>query len=181
MNLPRFNDARLRQFTVPWRPLSLESCLLALIALCLVACNRREAAPDPRPPYSHYHEPPHGGTVVVLGDEEYHLEVLAQPAEGRLQIYVLDGHMDNFIRLPLPSFDLVLRATNQEHRLTLNAARRRATGEEVGDTALFEGQTDWLRGRTNFQAVLPQLTIRGREYRDVQFPFPEGNAPAHAH
>lgn len=119
--------------------------------------------------------------MVVLGDEEFHLEVLAHPDEGRLQVYVLDGHMDNFIRLPDASFDLVLRAAGQEHRLTLTAARRRATGEEVGDTALFEGQADWLRGRTNFEAELPMLKIRGREYRDVRFPFPEGNAPEHAH
>ncbi len=118
--------------------------------------------------------------MVVLGDEEFHLEVLAHPDEGRLQVYVLDGHLDNFIRLPDASFDLVLRAAGEERRLTLTAARRRATGEEVGDTALFEGQTDWLKGRTDFEAELPVLKIRGREYRGVRFPFPEGNAPEHA-
>ncbi len=156
-------------------------CLLALTALLLVACDRSAQRPDPRPAHSHHHEPPHGGTVVVLGNEEFHLEVLAHPAEGRLQVYVLDGHMDNFIRLPDASFDCVLRAADEEHRLTLAAVRRRATGEEVGNTALFEGQADWLKGRTNFQMELPVLTIRGREYRAVKFPFPEGNAPGHAH
>ncbi|MBM3883174.1 MAG: hypothetical protein FJ387_26245 [Verrucomicrobia bacterium] len=75
-------------------------CLLALTALLVVACDRSAQRPDPRPAHSHHHEPPHGGTVVVLGNEEFHLEVLAHPTEGRLQVYFLDGHMDNFIRLP---------------------------------------------------------------------------------
>jgi hypothetical protein len=161
--------------------MKLVSFLTALAALLLIACDRHGHRSDPRPPHSHHHEPPHGGTVVVLGEEEFHLEVLAHPDEGRLQVYVLDGHMDNFIRLPVPSFELRIEMNGTNRPLELAAVRRRATGEEVGDSALFEGRAEWLKGRTNFQAELTQLTIRGREYRSVRFPFPEGNAADHTH
>ena len=47
--------------------------------------------------------PPHGGTPVVLGNEAYHLELVVDAASGTLQVYVLDGEMENFVRVSAPS------------------------------------------------------------------------------
>ncbi len=50
-----------------------------------------------------------------------------------------------------------------------------ATGEKIGDTALFEVQADWLKHTTNFDAVLKQITVRDHTYQNVAFNFPKGN------
>ncbi len=152
--------------------------MLGMLGLLIFAgaCGPQARRTDPRPPHSHPHEPPHGGAVVVLGDEEYHLEVLADAEEGWLRVYVLDGHMDTFIRLPVPHVDLVIRTDGQEQPLRLTAVRR--PGEETGpsETALFEARADWLKGLDRFEAELVRLPIRGREYRHVRFAYPEGHA-----
>lgn len=161
------------------RQLTLLAVISGMLGLAsLGGCGQRPAT-ESRPPASlgHHHEPPHGGTVVVLGNEEYHLELVHHADEGRLQVFILDGHMDNFVRLKIPSFDLVVREGGNQRNLTLEAVTIKATGEKVGDTALFEARADWLKGLTHFEAELPQLSIRGREYRAVTFPFPQGNAP----
>ena len=51
-----------------------------------------------------------------------------------------------------------------------------ATGETVGDTALFETQADWLKTVKDFDGTLKKtITIRGTTFADVKFNFPKGN------
>lgn len=123
----------------------------------------------------HHHTPPHGGAPVVLGAEAYHVEFVLDADAGRLRAYVLDGHMEQFIRLPAPALEVILNLPDGSQPLTLAAVANAATGETVGDTSHFAGQTDALRGRTNFQAVLRSLTIRGQTFEKVAFDYPRGN------
>jgi hypothetical protein len=50
-----------------------------------------------------------------------------------------------------------------------------ATGEKIGDTSMFEAQADWLKAVKAFDAVLPQIEVRGTTYTNVEFNFPKGN------
>lgn len=124
---------------------------------------------------THAHDSRHGGTLVVLGDEEYHLELVHNRPEGLLQVYVFDGHIDNFVRLPDEGFDLLAWPDGRETRLRLKAVRTTPEGKAVTETALFEARADWLRGVTRFRARLPELAIRGQRFTDVEFEFPAGN------
>src|SRR5882757_2198315 len=72
-------------------------------------------------PAKHEHHPPHGGTPVVLGDEVYHVELVLDAAAGKLQAFVLDGEMENFIRSAAPSFDIVASVNGAPQTLTLKA------------------------------------------------------------
>lgn len=123
----------------------------------------------------HHHTPPHGGAPVVLGAEAYHVEFVLDADTGRLRAYVLDGHMEQFIRLPAPALEVILNLPDGSQPLTLAAVASAATGETVGDTSHFAGQTDALRGRTNFPAVLSSITIRGQTFENVAFDYPRGN------
>jgi hypothetical protein len=155
-----------------WRALGV-ALLAALWAGCGPAPSQTPAVETPRA--THHHDPRHGGTLVVLGDEEYHLELVHNPAEGLLQVYVFDGHIDNFVRLPDEGFDLLAWPEGREARLSLKAVRTTPEGKPVTETALFEARADWLRGATQFRVRLPELTIRGRRFTDVEFDFPAGN------
>lgn len=125
----------------------------------------------------HEHHAPHGGTVVVLGDEEYHLELVRDAATGTLSAYVLDGELEKFIRIDTPTLTIVATVAGEARTLELAAVASTATGESVGDTSHFETRIGWLKTIEKFEAVIPALTIRGTAYSIVRFNFPEGNDP----
>jgi hypothetical protein len=158
----------------------LRRTLLTAAALMALApapgCTKAPAtSADSGQPQKHHHHPPHGGTPVVLGDEDYHVELLLDPAAGKLQAYVFDGEMENFMRSSAPSIVLEVALGGQAHELALAAVPNPETGETVGDTSLFEAQADWLKGASQFDGVLKSVSIRGSTYTNVTFNFPKGN------
>jgi hypothetical protein len=130
------------------------------------------AADQPKP---HQHHPPHGGTPIVLGDEAFHLELVRDPAAGALKVYVLDGEMEEFVRIKARQLDLQVEMEGRTSTLALKAVADAATGETVGDTCLFEAKADWIKRTGHFKGVLPLLQIQDQTFRKVAFDFPEGN------
>lgn len=112
---------------------------------------------------------------MVLGDEAYHLELVLDAPGGKIQAFVLDGEMENFIRCTATSFEVAAAVGGEKHTLVFQAVSDPATGEKVGDTALFEAQADWLKTTQKFDGVLTSLTIRGTTFAVVPFNFPLGN------
>jgi hypothetical protein len=157
----------------------------AAIALALVVgCAKPDHAhdhPHPAAPvadssaHTHEHIAPHGGTAIALGDELYHLELVSDAATGRLTAYVLDGEMEKFIRLAVPSFEIIATVAGEQRALRFAAVANPATGETVGDTSQFEAQADWLKTTPTFAATIPALEIRGTVFTAVAFNFPAGN------
>lgn len=156
---------------------TLSRALLALLLTAgLAGCVKPEAqAPVTTPAAKHQHHPPHGGTPVVLGAELYHLELVLDAASGRLSAYVLDGEMEEFIRIAAPSLEISVTAGGQPRTLVLSAVASPATGETVGNTSLFEVQADWLKTMREFDGVLTRIEVRGTAFTAVAFNFPKGN------
>jgi len=142
----------------------------------LCGCHKETSGPQKaQPPPKHEHKPPHGGTPVVLGREEYHLELLLDAAAGAMQAYVLDGEMEEFVRVPAASFEVTAQLPGGYQTLVFNAVPNRATGETVGDTSFFTAQAGWLKTAKNFDALLKELKVKGTVYENVAFNFPKGN------
>jgi hypothetical protein len=153
------------------------SCLLAATLIVLSSGCAKKATPvaaEPAVPIKHEHKPPHGGTPVVLGEEVYHVELVRDAEAGKLTAYVFDGEMENFIRSSSPSVEVAV-AGQASGNLVFSAVANPATGETVGDSAMFEAQADWLKTTDNFDGVLKEITIRGTTFSEVKFNFPEGN------
>lgn len=147
-----------------------------MVAVAVLAgCGEHHNQADAANPQKHEHKPPHGGTPVVLGREEFHLELALDAVGGKLTCFVMDGEMENFVRISAPSFDLRLDSPKLEKPLVFQAVPNKATGETVGDTSQFEAHADWLKTTPTFDAVLPLLTVRTRTYTNVVFNFPKGN------
>lgn len=173
---------------MPLRPVFLVSFFASAMALA-AGCRKAAESGAPAAAHSHSHGadhghshahdhehiPPHGGTAVVLGDETYHVELVLDAAAGKLQAYILDGHMDNFVRVTAPVIGLEAVVGGQTQVLELRATANSATGERVGDTALFEGQAEWLKHTPEFDGVLKGVVIKGTSFTDVKFNFPKGN------
>jgi hypothetical protein len=149
---------------------------LLFTALVFSAGCSKEAAPVvAAAPLKHEHKPPHGGTPVVLGDEIYHVELVVDASTGKLQAYVFDGELENFIRTKAPSLTIDAVVNGAPQTLVLAAVANPATGETVGDTSLFETQADWLKTTPSFDGTLQSITIRGTTFTAVKFNFPKGN------
>jgi hypothetical protein len=151
--------------------------LLVFVSLLggFAACAKQEAPTATAPAARHEHKAPHGGTPIVLGREAYHLELVRDAAGGKLTAYVLDGEMDNFVRVKAASLEVVASGGTEKRLLTFRAVANPATGETIGDTSQFEAQADWLKTEAAFDATLSSLEIRGTAFTAVAFNFPKGN------
>lgn len=127
--------------------------------------------------HGHEHVAPHDGTAVVLGDEFYHVEFVLDAAAGKLSAYILDGHMEEYVRCAMPAFDVVATVGGgAPQTLTFKAIADAASGEKVGDTSLFEASADWLKTTREFDAVITQIEVKKSAFSAVAFNFPKGNS-----
>ncbi|MDE0301462.1 MAG: hypothetical protein OXN17_22785 [Candidatus Poribacteria bacterium] len=129
----------------------------------------------------HEHTAPHGGTLVVLGEEFAHVEFVLEETTGKLTAYVLDGEAEKPIRLTEKTIGLNVKRLNSEkaRTLQLKAVANVLTGETEGDTSQFEGQSDELAGVTEFHAEIASIVVKGQTFTHVDFNFPEGNEGQH--
>lgn len=162
-------------------------CFVLCLTLVLLGCpgQKPEAStPKATAPAStasghhHHHTAPHGGTLVVLGDEFAHLEFLLETESGTLTVYLLDSEAENAIRLPGGVLELELEG---KVKLSLQPVADELTGETSQDTSTFRCQNEVLKGVKAFGAVLASIEIKGQTFRDVRFRFPEGNESHHDH
>lgn len=147
---------------------------LALAAALCGGCAKSESTPKAEAVHKHEHKPPHGGTPVELGEEEYHVELVRDAAAGKMQAFIFDGELESFVRIPAASFTIGASVAGKEESLVFQAVPNAATGETVGDTALFEARADWLKTTPEFDAVLKEITVRAKTYTNIAFNFPRG-------
>ena len=129
----------------------------------------------------HHHTAPHGGALVVLGEEFAHVEFVLEEKTGKLTGYVLDSEAEKPVRLSQKTIELKINRlkSGQSITLQLKAAANVLTGETEGDTSQYEGQFDALKGMTEFHAQIASITVKGQHFTDVDFDFPEGNEGEH--
>ncbi|MEW6303691.1 MAG: hypothetical protein AB1705_09485 [Verrucomicrobiota bacterium] len=121
----------------------------------------------------HHHDPPHGGTGVTLGDEDFHLEFLRE--DDKMTAWILAAHMSGFTRIKAESFEVTAKVNGKDEALVFKAVANPATGETVGNTSMFQAQAEWLKSATNFDAVVKEIIIKDKTYKAVPFNFPKGN------
>jgi hypothetical protein len=141
----------------------LRTLSVTLISLLLVACGRKEPAPAAQSG-GHVHTAPHGGTLIEVGDHAYNLELLRDSASGKLTVWVLDGHAENFVRIKAATIEAAAAVGGEKKTLSLKAVANAATGETVGDTSQFEVQADWLKGAAPIEVTVPSVEIKGRRF-----------------
>lgn len=120
----------------------------------------------------HVHVAPHGGQLVEVGEHGsgYNLELVLHP-DGFLQIYVLDAHAENFVRIPAPSIEIEIPVEgNASRTLLCEPVADTATGETVGNTSLFTS-TERISDLLPLQAVIPQLQLMEFVYENVSIEF----------
>lgn len=151
---------------------------LASALLFAAACHRHDHEHDHG--HGHVHVAPHGGTLVELGDHQFNLELLLNRQTGELQVFVLDAHAENFVRVDWPALELsIARDGAGQEPVVLSAVADVLTGETVGNTATFAVEAAWLRTAVAVVGTVPPLTVRGQRLPAAPFVIPaEGEAAA---
>ncbi len=151
---------------------SLLPLLLLALALGSGGCGGHDDADAPEDGHAHaghVHQPKYGGTLVEVGRHEGNVELLLDPAAGKLTLYVLDAHAENFVRIPARTVTLVADVGGGSRELVLQAAGNAATGETPGNTSQFEGTADWLKSAPPLTGRIPELTVQSKTHRDIRF------------
>lgn len=162
------------QLAQPRLALGVRVVLASLGLVAWVSCAKKQDVPGSEssgPAAHHEHVAPHGGTLIVVGDHQFNLELVHDAEDGRLSAYVLDAHAENFVRLPIQGFAIVALVNGHRESLPMAAVGNPVTGETIGDTAEFAGFAEWLKGRVAFDAYIPAIDIRGATFTDVRFAF----------
>lgn len=149
----------------------MRGCVLAvMIAACsLVGVSGMTGTPQ----HHHHHAAPHGGSLVELGTEAAHLELVVNRASGSLTLYVLDGEAEHAVRVASPSLTLhVERDGGAPVVVTLGPVANALTGETVGATSQFAAIHDVFRTSGPIRAVLDAIIVNGRTYRRVAIVAP---------
>jgi hypothetical protein len=124
---------------------------------------------------AHEHHAPHQGTLVVLGEEFSHVELVLDSATGELNAYVLDGEAENPVRVSQSSLVIKLKDHGQLVKLRLKPIANALTGEKLGDTSQYQGTFEKLKGLSHFEGYISSIKSRGENFKDVRFLYPEGN------
>lgn len=130
----------------------------------------------------HEHTAPHGGTLVVFGDEFAHIEFVLDETTGQLTGYVLDGEAEKSVRLSQKTIELKIHQEDvqSDFSLQLSGVANVLTGETEGDTSQFAAQSDALKGVSEFHAEIVSIALKGQTFTDIDFTFPEGNEQTHS-
>lgn len=145
--------------------------LVVASSLMLVGCGKSETHSDSEHGKLHFHVAPHGGTLVELGDHQANLELVRDANAGKLTAYILDGHAENFLRIPSAGFQLVAQIQGRSETLSFKPVANPATGEKVGDTSQFEAQAEWIKSTPAFDGVVPELIIKAHPFKDIKVQF----------
>jgi hypothetical protein len=129
---------------------------------------------------AHNHPAPHGGQLVELGEHGsgFNLELVLHE-EGFLQIYVLDAHVQNFVRISANSIDIEI--TNQNgttKNITCEPVEDPITGETVGNTSLFTS-TERINKLLPLKGVINRIDIMEFPYENVEINFPGNQQTGH--
>lgn len=122
----------------------------------------------------HEHHAPHGGTLVEIGEEFAHIELVEDDATGKLTAYALDGEAENAVRLKQKSIVLEILPAADQTSVTaeLLAVANPLTGETEGDTSEYASSDAKLKSLKQFSGTIRELEIRGGKFKNVPFSFP---------
>lgn len=153
------------------KPIVLSGFLGVAAALLWSGCG--DTGPTAATGGGHHHDSVHGGVAVELGEHQFHLDFLHDPKVGTLTAWVMDAHVENFVRVPLKGIPVNVVAAGKTNALTLEPVANTASGETVGDTSMYRAEAAWLKEVQKFTATVPEVEIRGAKFSNVSFEYPK--------
>lgn len=115
---------------------------LALLTGCGPVGTPTSPPKDEPPAHNHPTTGPAGGAIIEWGEEEYHLEFLADHATGEATVYVLDETAKKVTTVTAKTLTLSLTATPP---VTITLDAKPQDGDAAGTSSRFVGKNDALK------------------------------------
>lgn len=154
--------------------------LAAATVVAVAACSGGEAAHGEHDGHEHaegeghVHSAKFGGTLVELGEHFANIELTHDAEAGTVRLYTYDGHAETSKRSSTEAPVLTIKPHGDEvgFQVTLDPRVNETSGEKVGDSSLFTGQHDSIKGLDHFMVTLAEISIMGETFKDVEFLHP---------
>lgn len=149
--------------------LPLACLLLAAALLTATGCRRGHdhdhaaATATAAATGGHAHAAPNGGVLVELGDHAHNVELVTRP--GGFDLYLLDAHASNFIRVAEPALAANAFVAGRVVPLAFVAQANPASGETVGQTSHFAAA--WPEAVAPERIQLARVSLNGVVYRNI--------------
>lgn len=144
------------------------------------------AAVSAPPPDTHAHvhptEGPHGGSLVELGNEEYHAELIHDDAAGTVTIWILDSAAKAMVAIDATTVTINLKHDGQGEQFELKATPD--TADPAGKSSRFVSSDKELAEDLDHEGNEAQLvlTINGKQFRGaLAHSHGEGGHEGHDH
>ncbi len=137
---------------------------LALLVPVLVlnsGCGRKD---DQTAADTGAHSPKMGGQLVEIGSHEFNVELLRDASSGKISLWVLDAHAENFLRVTNETVTISVSDAGKDETVVLKAVANALTGEKVGSTSQFEGQSDAFKTAKPLAVRIPTLQIGAKQF-----------------
>ena len=135
------------------------------------AAKAPATTPEPAPAVEQRFKAPHGGVLIPLTKDSGQLELVADPTSGTLSAYVLDKRAANPVRIGQPDIGVTIDSPNGQTSVTLHARSSFLTGEEPGDTSLFDAEVPQLVGVETFRGRVAEVEVNGETTKDIEFTY----------
>ena len=163
--------------------------LAAATVVAVAACSGSEAAHeghDHAAGEGHAHSAKFGGTLVELGDHFANIELTHDAADGTVKLYTYDAHAEGSQRSTTEAPVLTIKPHGDEvgFQVTLAPRVSKTSGETVGDSSLFTGQSDSIKGLDHFQVIVSEISLKGQTFEGIEFLHPadaHGDHEGHDH
>jgi len=113
--------------------------------------------------HGHASEGPHHGSLIELGNEEYHAE-LVHSDDGTVTIYILDGSAKTAV--PIEAEDVTVNLTHGEAAEQFKLTAKPDTSDPSGKSSRFESHDEHLAKDLDTEGITARLvvTIDGKQF-----------------
>jgi hypothetical protein len=114
---------------------------------------------------AHPTEGPHGGSLIELGNEEYHAELIHDENSGKVTVYLLDASAT--ASAPIEATELTINLKHDGAAEQFKVAAEPADTDPQGRSSRFTSDNAELGEDLEHEDAEPQLvaTIDGKQYR----------------
>lgn len=115
--------------------------------------------------HDHPTEGPHGGSLIELGEEEYHAELVHDEKAGTVTIYILDAHAEK--ATPIEATELTINLKHDGMGEQFKLAATPEAGEPAGKSSKFTSTEAELAEDLDHEGADAQLVVNidGKQYR----------------
>lgn len=157
--------------------LNLFTLALAATTFGFAGCNDASTTVETAPPpatvdgqddhagHAHPSEGPHQGSLIELGNEEYHAELVHDEATGSVTIYVLNAAATS--QVPIDATEIMINLKHDGKPKQFKLAAAADAGDPQGKSSRFVSTDVELGKHLDEEAADPKLvlTINGKSFR----------------